>query len=118
MKNVASIYTKPLRTGRSFVVALLIVSAAGWGCGGAGLPDFDGEGVPDALDCDPEDTAVYGGAEDTAGDDKDQNCDGVDGIDADGGGFASGEGSEDDCNDDDPAAAPFHGEVHVIWSGS
>jgi hypothetical protein len=45
--------------------------------------DFDGDGVLDSQDCEAANPEVYGTAPDEAGDDVDQNCDGVDGVDGD-----------------------------------
>jgi len=85
----------------------LFVSA----CGGASLPDFDGDGVPDNSDCAPADTATYRTAPDPWGDGLDTNCDGVDGRDTDRDGFPVGgpdgapQGSAD-CNDGDSGVFP------------
>jgi len=58
--------------------------------------DFDNDGVDDADDCAPEDASIYPGAQDPYGDGIDQDCDGVDGLDADGDGYAV---QGDDCDD-------------------
>jgi PKD repeat protein len=42
--------------------------------------DGDGDGFFPPADCDDADDSVYPGAPDEAGDDVDQNCDGVDGV--------------------------------------
>jgi hypothetical protein len=64
--------------------------------------------VADATDCDDNDPAAYPGAEETAGDGIDQDCDGEDAIlDADEDGFSSIE----DCDDGDAAVNPGAPEV-------
>ena len=69
--------------------------------------DRDGDGyTPDEGDCDDDDSARYPTAADTYGDGVDQNCDGLDGWDRDGDGFASEESGGDDCNDTNPAWNP------------
>ena len=57
-------------------------------------------------DCDDANAAINPAATDVVGDDGDQNCDGVDGTDADGDGFAADWSGGDDCDDDDPATFP------------
>jgi hypothetical protein len=78
--------------------------------------DLDGDGVPDVIDCEPNDATVYPGALDVFGDGVSTNCDTcpdqdvVDGIDVDCDGYP---GNADrieypdqyDCNDND-------GDVH------
>jgi hypothetical protein len=81
-----------------FAAAALAVLAAGCN-GNADLYDFDGDGTLDEDDCSPQDASVFPSAEDSVGDDHDQNCDGVDGIDEDGDGFASTTSGGTDCND-------------------
>lgn len=51
------------------------------------------------CDCDDENDDVYPGAPDTVGDTIDQNCDALDGVDADGDGVASRASGGTDCND-------------------
>lgn len=74
--------------------------------------DEDGDGVPDATDCAPTNRFVFPGAEDEIGDDLDSDCDGLDGVDADGDGYpgnAAGHlGYEDvaDCDDSDALVHP------------
>ncbi|MCP4871392.1 MAG: hypothetical protein GY898_22000 [Proteobacteria bacterium] len=86
---------------------LLLV--AGWfclvACGPSGPADADGDGVPDATDCAPDNAAIYPEAEDPWGDGFDQDCDGADGIDTDGDGWAAN-APETDCDDGDPAVNP------------
>lgn len=67
---------------------------------GASVGDADGDGYTAGEgDCDDGDAAIHPGAEDTVGDGGDQDCDGIDGVDADGDGHAS-EGSAGDVNAD------------------
>ena len=56
----------------------------------------------DALDCDDLQSSWNPSVTDIAGDDFDQNCDGTDGLDADGDGWASIPSGGEDCDDDDP----------------
>ncbi len=71
--------------------------------------DGDGASLCDG-DCDDDDFTVSPFAADPWGDGEDPNCDGVDGIDADGDGYAGNEFPADlsnpnwDCDDDDAAA--------------
>ena len=94
--------------------------ACGWllaslyltGCmtsGGEILFDFDGDGSLDEDDCDSQNPNIYPGSPDEYGDGIDSNCDGADGIDSDGDGFASNAPLSDplrDCNDSDPSWYP------------
>ena len=64
--------------------------------------DADGDGVSAQDDCDDANSDVYPGASDSVGDGVDQNCDGVDGVDADGDGDASSVTGGGDCDDSDP----------------
>jgi hypothetical protein len=73
------------------------------------VSDADGDGytVEDG-DCNDTLPEVNPGAEDTVGNDVDDNCDGTDGVDADQDGAASRASGGDDCNDADPdIAAPI-----------
>ncbi len=76
------------------------------GCPGTPTPvptgnvdDRDGDGFRQAVDCNDGDASIHPDAEDTVGDGVDNNCDGVDGFDGDGDGFASEESGGDDCDD-------------------
>jgi len=53
-------------------------------------------------DCDDSSSSYSPGSSDSEGDGYDQNCDGVDGIDADGDGYPT----SSDCNDSDPEINP------------
>lgn len=75
------------------------------------LYDFDSDGSFDEDDCGPEDSSIFPGALDPFGDGVDQNCDGLDGVDADGDGYVTnGPGVPDemltDCNDFDDSVYP------------
>ena len=63
----------------------------------AAVYDYDGDGVTDDHDCAASNSAISPMADDEYGDGKNTNCDGVDGVDADGDGFAGNGGL--DCND-------------------
>jgi hypothetical protein len=72
------------------------------GDGGACTPpDGDSDGHDAELcggdDCDDANPAAYPGAADSVGDDVDQDCDGRDGVDADGDVFASMTSGGPDC---------------------
>lgn len=62
--------------------------------------DDDGFTVTE-KDCDDTNNHIYPNADDVVGDDEDRNCDGVDGVDADGDGWASQASGGTDCNDED-----------------
>ena len=67
--------------------------------------DADGASTCDG-DCNDADATITPDAEDTVGDDVDQTCDGLDGVDADGDGWASVESGGEDCDDTDAAVDP------------
>lgn len=73
--------------------------------------DNDGYTVAEG-DCDDFDATVYPGAPDDVGDDIDQNCDGLDGVDADADGYASLVSLGDDCDDADGTVHP--GQLEVL----
>jgi len=70
--------------------------------------DADGDGFIED-DCDDSNGAINPAATDIVGDGIDQNCDGADGVDADGDGHAAIWSGGDDCDDGDPAA-PLTGD--------
>jgi len=80
-------------------------------CDGADGVDQDSDGYPQNVQLDPEygalwdcndsDPAINPGAEDTLGNELDENCDGADGVDQDGDGFASLESGGNDCDETD-----------------
>ena len=99
------------RTRALAALAALLVALAG--CEPQELLyDFDGDGSLDSSDCAPTDPAIFPGAEDVVDEQGvDNDCDGADGVDADGDGFASLDSGGDDCNDDEPGAHPGAEEV-------
>ena len=70
--------------------------------------DGDGYAVEDG-DCDDRNPAINPAASDIVGDSRDQNCDGIDGTDMDGDGFASEASGGDDCDDFDAVINPDFG---------
>jgi hypothetical protein len=68
--------------------------------------DFDGDGALDADDCDPADPDIFPGTDDPYGDGVDQDCDGLDGLDADQDGWVANVDGAADCNDGDPTVHP------------
>ena len=69
--------------------------------------DQDSDGFSEADgDCADDDGAIHPGAADDFGDDVDQDCDGSDGVDGDGDGFASKESGGTDCDDGDSELFP------------
>jgi Ca2+-binding RTX toxin-like protein len=83
-------------------------------CEVAPLRDADGDGIPVAQDCNDGDAALRPGAAEVAGNDVDENCDGVIEalgtvrvVDADGDGIPA----DRDCNDADGAIRPGGAEV-------
>ena len=75
--------------------------------------DSDGDGFDTCTggDCDDTTIAFNPVAVDGAGDTFDTNCDGVDGIDGDGDGFASTASGGPDCDDGDPGINPNASEI-------
>ncbi len=76
--------------------------------------DNDGYSIAEG-DCDDDKAAINPAATDLVGDDIDQNCDGVDGMDGDQDGFASEASGGEDCDDEDEATYP--GAAEVPWDG-
>ncbi len=102
-----------------WLLGLLLATVLLWGCSPGSSTstfDFDEDGTVDAIDCAPEDPAIWPGAEDDWGDGVDSNCDGIDGLDADGDGYAAnGEGDDRDC--DDTQASIFPGAPETYGDG-
>ena len=63
------------------------------------------------CDCDDSAPLVFPGQLDSVGDDIDNNCDGIDGVDIDSDGVASILSGGEDCNDTDPNVSPNHSEA-------
>ncbi len=68
--------------------------------------DADADGIGAPADCDDADPTVNPLARDAAGDGIDADCDGVDGVDRDGDGYAARATGGADCDDSNPAAHP------------
>ncbi len=103
-----------MRIGASVGAAVLIgVTGCGTGTPNQALYDFDGDGVTDAADCGPQDPSIHPGAADFFGDGVDDNCDGVDGNDFDGDGYAGAGGG--DCDDTDGSIHP--GAIEQPYDG-
>ena len=67
---------------------LIAVLAGAIGCSTGTDPyDTDEDGTVDQLDCNPSDPTIHPQAADPYGDEIDQDCDGLDGIDRDGDGY-------------------------------
>ena len=77
--------------------------------------DADGDGFTAPEDCDDDNPAINPTASDIVGDDTDQNCDGVDGTDSDGDGFASEASGGDDCDDANSSVNP--GATEDVYDG-
>lgn len=68
--------------------------------------DADGDGFRHHEDCDDADRSTHPGAADPLFDHRDQNCDGADGIDADGDRWTARSAGGMDCDDADPRVRP------------
>jgi hypothetical protein len=69
--------------------------------------DVDGDGTTECDgDCADQDATIGPAAADDVGDRVDSDCDGVDGVDADGDGVASMASGGEDCDDTSPQVAP------------
>ena len=93
---------------RSLLILPLLGLAA---CSSSTSTDYDRDGYPDDIDCEPQDASAYPGAADPYGDSKDTNCDGIDGVDSDGDGYPAGVGEGMDCEDSISTAHPGADEV-------
>jgi Ca2+-binding RTX toxin-like protein len=82
-------------------------------CENVQLPDTDGDGSTDDVDCDDLNPAIHPGAVDVPGDGIDQDCSGADAAIPD----SDGDGVNDnlDCNDGNPAIHP--GAVDIPGDG-
>ncbi|HCP46583.1 MAG TPA: hypothetical protein DIU15_11095, partial [Deltaproteobacteria bacterium] len=69
-------------------------------------PDDDDDGTADGADCAPLEGQMSPTATDHFGDGVDQNCDGADGVDADGDGWADLPSGGFDCDDQDSSRHP------------
>lgn len=93
------------------ILPFLLVSLTACGYAGSSADPASGDWDEDGYtgedgDCANEDETMNPGAADSAGDGVDQNCDGLDGVDADDDGFASIASGGEDCDDADPAVKP------------
>jgi hypothetical protein len=80
--------------------------------GDANLLDGDADGYSTCDgDCNDSDDTVNPGAIEIPGDGTDQDCDGHDGIDLDGDGYADASQGGDDCDDNDPDVHPGAVEI-------
>ena len=78
--------------------------------------DRDGDGYAvEGGDCDDEDPTASPAGSDLSTDGVDQDCDGLDGVDADGDGYADAASGGDDCDDGDEEVHP--GAVETAWDG-
>ncbi len=78
--------------------------------------DRDGDGYTvEGGDCDDEDPTASPAGIDLSTDGVDQDCDGLDGVDADGDGYADAVGGGDDCDDGDEEVHP--GAAETAWDG-
>jgi hypothetical protein len=89
----------------------------GLGCSEKDLVDIDGDGVEESAgDCNDTDANISPSATDILGDGIDQNCDGTDGTDIDGDGYASIASGGDDCDDNDATNMPMDADGDGINS--
>ena len=72
----------------------------------AGPVDTDGDGIPDIMDCGPEDASIYPLAIEIPYDGIDQDCNGFDLCDVDKDSFEAPEGGGTDCDDNDDDVRP------------
>ncbi|MBK7760508.1 MAG: hypothetical protein IPI35_29700 [Deltaproteobacteria bacterium] len=93
---------------RTPMLTLLLVACAS-GCDDPNplLEDRDRDGSPYLVDCDDHDGSIHPDAPDPVdAEGIDSNCDGVDGVDADGDRAASTASGGTDCDDADPETHP------------
>ena len=84
----------------------------GFGDPGSPIACDSGQGeVDNDLDCDDSDADINPGATEIPGNGIDEDCNGLDGQDADGDGYISTATGGDDCNDTDAAINPGATEV-------
>ena len=82
------------------LLPIFLMSSIVIGCGDKPIDD-DGDGFAVENDCDDSSISINPNMTDILGDGIDQNCDGIDGTDADGDGIASLASGGEDCNDED-----------------
>jgi hypothetical protein len=105
-----------MRAMRALLLGLCLAAGLGGCAGHDPYYDTDGDGVRDALDCAPSDPEVFQTNNDVVDPDGlDANCDGIDGVDRDGDGYASLASGGDDCQDQDEAIHPDAQEVPGDW---
>ena len=80
--------------------------------------DADQDGFAEGDDCDDNAADINPNATDSVGDDVDQNCDGIDGVDSDADGLASIESGGSDCDDSDAEEAASVGTTYYADADS
>lgn len=74
--------------------------------------DFDGDGVEDSLDCEPQDSTAYPGADELCANQVDEDCSGIiDDADLDDDGFIDNACGGDDIDDNNAKVSPAAPEV-------